>query len=113
MSFTAVYYTTISRFQHVSAECATVLQENKTEIRTEFGPTKTLFVCVCVFLFCFVFFNYFRLYFLGNELLSALFVFLLMCYFVFRVRLMRSTRCYDKAVRKLEAKILENVITFE
>ena len=54
MYFTAVYYTTISIFQHIGAECATVLHENKTEIRTEGRPTKTLFVCVC-----FLFYNYY------------------------------------------------------
>ena len=46
MSFTAVYYTTISIFQHISEEYTPVLLENKTEIRTEGRPTKNLFVCV-------------------------------------------------------------------
>ena len=46
MSFTAVYYTTISKFQHIRTEYATVLLENKAEIRTEGGVTKTLFVRV-------------------------------------------------------------------
>ena len=49
MSFTAVYYTTYSKFQHIRAEYATVLLENKAEIRTESGVTKTLFVCVFFF----------------------------------------------------------------
>ena len=49
MSFTAVYYTTDSKFQHIRAEYATVLLENKAEIRTESGVTKTLFVCVFFF----------------------------------------------------------------
>ena len=49
MSFTAVYYTTNSKFQHIRAEYATVLLENKAEIRTEGGVTKTLFVCVFFF----------------------------------------------------------------
>ena len=47
MSVAAVYYTTISVFQHISAEYETVLHENKAEIGTEGGPTKTM--CVYVF----------------------------------------------------------------
>ena len=61
--FTAVYYTTISIFQHIRAECATVLHENKAEIRTEGGATETLVVCLCV---CVCFF-FFRLYFLSKN----------------------------------------------
>ena len=57
MSFAVVYYSTISIFQHIRAECETVLHANKAEIRTEGGPTKTL--CVCVFYY----YYYFRLYF--------------------------------------------------
>ena len=53
ISFTAVYYTTISIFQHIRAECATVLHENKAEIRTEGGATETLVVCLCVVFFFF------------------------------------------------------------
>ena len=49
MSFTAVYYTTNLKFQHIRAEYATVLLENKAES----GVTKTLFVCVFFFLFFF------------------------------------------------------------
>ena len=49
MSFTAVYYTTNSKSQHIRVEYATVLLENKAEIRTESGVTKTLFVCVFFF----------------------------------------------------------------
>ena len=43
--------------RRISAEYETVLNENKAEIRTEGGPTKTL--CVCVFFY----YYYFRLYF--------------------------------------------------
>ena len=53
ISFTAVYYTTISIFQHIRAECATVLHENNAEIRTEGGATETLVVCLCVVFFFF------------------------------------------------------------
>ena len=63
ISFTAVYYTTISIFQHIRAECATVLHENKAEIRTEGGATETLVVCLCVVFFFF----FFRLYFLSKN----------------------------------------------
>ena len=35
----------ISVFQHIRAECAMVLHENKAEIRTEGGATK---LCLCV-----------------------------------------------------------------
>ena len=68
ISFTAVYYTTISIFQHISAECATVLHENKAEIRTEGGATETLVVCLCFFFF-------FQALLFEQELLSALFFF--------------------------------------
>ena len=70
ISFTAVYYTTISIFQHIRAECATVLHENKAEIRTEGGATETLVVCLCV-----VFFFFFQALLFEQELLSALFFF--------------------------------------
>ena len=69
ISFTAVYYTTISIFQHIRAECATVLHENKAEYGLKAEQPK-LWLCVCVW-----FFFFFRLYFLSNELLSALFFF--------------------------------------
>ena len=49
VSYTAVYYITNLKFQHIRAEYATVLLENKAEIRTESGVTKTLFVCVFFF----------------------------------------------------------------
>ena len=58
ISFTAVYFTTISIFQHIREECATVLHKNKAEIRTEGGATETLVVCLeelwlCVLVVCF------------------------------------------------------------
>ena len=70
ISFTAVYYTTISIFQHIREECATVLHKNKAEIRTEGGATETLVVCLCV-----VFFFFFQALLFEQELLSALFFF--------------------------------------
>ena len=72
ISFTAVYYATISIFQHIRAECATVLHENKAEIRTEGGATETLVVCLCVVFF---FFFFFQALLFEQELLSALFFF--------------------------------------
>ena len=43
------------RYFNTRAECATVLHENKAEIRTEGGATETLVVCLCVFFFFFFF----------------------------------------------------------
>ena len=88
-----------------------VLHENKAEIRTEGGATK---LCLCVrFIYLFIF--YFRLYFLSNELLSALFFFpfhdLSFAYALcdqFDVMIMPC-----KIFRNPDAKIKENVITLE
>ena len=52
ISFTAVYYTTISIFQHIRAECATVLHENKAEYGLKAEQPK-LWLCVCVWFFFF------------------------------------------------------------
>ena len=92
----------ISIFQHIRAECAMVLHENKAEIRTEGGATK---LCLCVrFIYLFIF--YFRLYFLSNELLRALFF--SFSWFVFRVRPMRSIWCYNNAVQDISKPRRQN-----